>query len=186
MLTALIFVFGPKYPLILDSTIIYVPSGVSIIPAIIFLLSWISFWYIIKSAIKKKMGKTIKTKSVNRFRKSEIITVILGGLGSIFLVTSLVFYVLRSCFLSCSISPYLLFFHFLVLLLALPYLAYTIKSESITRFFVWIIGMESVFNTILMLLWILVINSGDLVILGILELLPVFLVYLKRGKISRG
>ncbi|MHA1991319.1 MAG: hypothetical protein ACW981_12105 [Candidatus Hodarchaeales archaeon] len=116
---------------------------------------------------------------------SEIIVLILGGLGSLILIISL------SSIDSGNIrglgSLVMLIPHLIVLMVALPFLLYSfIGSKIISKNFAILLALDSILNSILIFLvgWGLS-GQGDFIIPAILELIPILFIYGNKEKIQK-
>ena len=84
-------------------------------------------------------------------------------------------------------SAFILFLHLALIVIALPFLLYSIFGmDKIPKLYALIISVESILNATF--LWLLVnpLDSGDpnSLIIIFLELIPVFLILLRKSKLS--
>jgi hypothetical protein len=116
---------------------------------------------------------------------SEIIILILGGLGSIILIISLAS--VNSGNIRGLGSLLLLIPHLMILMVALPFLLYVIfGSTIISKNFAILLVLDSILNSILIFFvgWG-ISGQGDFIIPAILELIPILLIYGNKKKIQK-
>jgi hypothetical protein len=116
---------------------------------------------------------------------SEIIILILGGLGSIILIISLAS--VNSGNIRGLGSLVLLIPHLMILMVALPFLLYVIfGSTIISKNFAILLVLDSILNSILIFFvgWG-ISGQGDFIIPAILELIPILLIYGNKKKIQK-
>jgi hypothetical protein len=116
---------------------------------------------------------------------SEIIVLILGGLGSLILIISLSS-IDRGNIRGLG-SLVMLIPHLIVLMVALPFLLYTIfGSKIISKNFAILLVLDSILNSILIFFvgWG-ISGQGDFIIPAILELIPILFIYGNKKKIQK-
>lgn len=111
---------------------------------------------------------------------SMLISSILGGFGTFLIITAAL--TTQSGNVQGAQSLALTLFHFLVVMLALPFLLKALHTEGIPKWYVRVISTESILNAIFMLLESTVTeeNKFPFVIFALLELLPVY--WIRRNK----
>ncbi|MHA2028724.1 MAG: hypothetical protein ACXAC2_05010 [Candidatus Kariarchaeaceae archaeon] len=124
---------------------------------------------------------------------ARVITVILGGFGTNFLYEA--YKTLNDedindigeaigALLGAAI---ILFFHLIVILIAFPFMIYSIVShDNIPKWFAFILSIESILNSILAFVIFNPTNSDDQsgFMIVLLELIPVFMLLLYNEKIG--
>ena len=118
-------------------------------------------------------------------KKMEILVIILGAIGFIFLIVSLA--TSNSGNIRGLGSAFLLIPHAIILIISLVFLyECTFSASEITKSFAVIISILAILNSIfLFTISFAVFNGGSLVVLAILELLPLLIFYRNRQKITQ-